>query len=117
MDQHRGASPPRCPLPRCTLKQRRLHLRDHIRLRQFYRSEPLDSCLYHCSSLLPEEGGSRPCQNPSSVSNVCAPTSAPSSTICTVTRLFVRNAQVCSSRPRAPRSRRVGWLTDRPRPS
>src|SRR6266487_858836 len=96
---------------------RRLHLRDHIRLKQFYRLEPLDSCLYHCSSLLPEEGVSRPCQNPSSVSNVCAPTAAPSSTICTGTRLFVRNARVCSSRRRPPRSRRVGWRTDGPRPS
>src|SRR6266571_3605312 len=35
---------------------RRLHLRDHIMLKQFHRLEPLDSFLYHCSSLLPEEG-------------------------------------------------------------
>src|SRR5260370_11899056 len=97
MDQHRGASPPRCPLPRCTLKQRRLHLRDHIRLKQFYRLEPLDSCLYHCISLLPEEGVSRPRQNPSSASHLCPPTPAPPSPLCSRPPLFLPHAQLCSS--------------------
>src|SRR5262249_30900507 len=82
---------------------------------QEMRLELLDSCLHH--RLLSEEGFPRSCQNPNSVSNVSAPTAAASSTISTTTRLFVRNARVCSSRQHPPRCRRVGGRTDGPRPS